>query len=143
MSGTVWLITHGEYSCYDVDAVCPDEKTANEIVERANRFGGEYEVEEVPLVSEVAFGFTVHKQTFWLADDGVHESTTVNLEPRGYPVKIDFSRSQLWEQRVDRGPEPYITVSVSGDDVERCRKVAGERFAWLQNEALEGRYHNG
>lgn len=138
---TMWIVSHGEYSRYAVDAICPDEATAQAVADRANQVCNlaedDYDafcIEEKAFVDDPA-----EVALLWVASTGggsfpdsegpawrgwlwpfVGEGVTQESHPD------DVARNRHW------------WVRAAARDPERARKIARDRAAELraQQEGL-------
>ena len=123
MSGTVWMVTSGEYSDYSVSCVCATKADAEEVADRLNRSEVRhaymrYRVEDVPLVTpgDVRVHIALH---VIFRDGETHEWTLTHTEfgdegsrPESFAYELGESHVHVW-----------------GTDHGRVRKVFSERVA--------------
>ncbi len=144
MSGVAYVVTHGSYSDYSVDAVFDDKALAEAHVAKLRDMSRsqDYEVEEFPLYSELpeyvsmlsmsmrvgAIRGTTRK---WTAEPVPEAGVEYVFDEFTYTdIYVDPSPNELRACRV-RGGKVGVDPSfyVDGIDHDRVRKVYGEKLA--------------
>lgn len=136
MAESVWLVSSGIYSGYQVHCVVPTQEVAQQIADKLNggrRGAGDYFVEERPWAAEsadvadrevrVAVGYVP-------ADAGHHAHEYIEREV----VTSDYLHVLVGPVNL---PTPATGVWVTGVDPERVRKVLSERLA-VEQARLDG-----
>ena len=135
-----WIVTEGSYSDYSVLCVCPDEATANAIVDAIGPDDSNY---HGPRVEEVVLrtGPPTVKEVLHLnwAMDGER-----NEDPYPYPPYEHTTKEFWWDEAQPAcktyayvsnaiAPNlPTVVLQVSGWDHERVRKVFSETKARIK-----------
>jgi hypothetical protein len=130
-----WIVTEGSYSDYSVLCVCPDEATANAIVDaigpdESNYYG--------PRVEEVALrtGPPTVKEVLHLnwATDGEGNEYPYPYQPYEHTTKEFWWEEALPACKVNVYVDNSLTVvlHLSGWDHERVRKVFSETKARIK-----------
>lgn len=144
MSDIAYVVTHGSYSDYSVDAVFTDKALAEAHVAKLQGVGRsqDYEVEEFPLYSELPeyasllsmsmrVGAIRGRYRSWTAEPAPEAGVEYVFDELNYTdICVDPSLNELRECRV-RGGKVGIDPSfyVDGTDHDRVRKVYGEKLA--------------
>jgi hypothetical protein len=123
----VWLIESGEYSNYRVHAVALSEEDAIEICRRANvplndYNQWEYSARSIVQPADVVLTYTAWARSpwDWEEDEGLQVDADVGFEVQVEGVIFDTNS----------------TVAARADSPERARKIAQDRAAQREAEAL-------
>ncbi|UDL15452.1 hypothetical protein SEA_PEPE25_77 [Microbacterium phage Pepe25] len=134
---SAWAISSGDYSDYQVSAICESKEIAEAVAAKMNLLEGKgpgyyggYEVEEIPLVDESIHRVTVYRMHVEIFDAGGtreerHWGTQKwSFEPDAPEVAWRWVRAPYIAARGGR-------LEVWGTDRERVRKVFGDQRAML------------
>lgn len=135
-----WAVSHGAYSYYGIDCICPDQATAEAVAAKLNspHPGASYDqhyIEEFPEVTSVeqvrthidySAQITIYgRQTPRRADEFTH--AVVYFTFNGDEPRQPEAHSRTTDHLTDDGGR--LTIIATGPDLGTCWKIARERYA--------------
>ena len=121
----IYIVTSGEYSDYQINAVFSTGEKAEEYVDA---YGSDYRIEEYPVDDTPV----ENKESIWLVSIDWKTGEALSANPENYDSyytdKVDTVQYQ------DTGFYKYLNFVLESDSMERVKKVASERF--MQVKAL-------
>lgn len=135
---TIYLLSSGEYSSYQVHAASDDGELIRKMVESRepiSRFAA-YEYEEVPWLHEMPTLYIVRRMGARIDSEGVVSGAYdhgYSFWPFEYPASY-LSTSPAKAEVRKLGST--FTLDVSGTDRQKVAKVYGEKLARLQSELM-------
>ena len=121
----IYIVTSGEYSDYQINAVFSTGEKAKEYVDA---HGSDYHVEEYPVDAEVK-----KNESIWLVSIDWKTGEALSANPVNYDSYYTDKVDNV--QYKDTGFDKYLDIFLESDSMERAKKVASERF--MQVKALQ------
>lgn len=137
---TAYLVSTGEYSYYRIRAVCLDKGEAESLAEWLGNSGGygdgHHEVEEVDIGDGWRNGphTDVLELRAYVYDDGEVDHRESHERWIGAPRDNNYDGPCKVTVEVGHYKRACVTVSVSGTDHERVRKVLSEQVAIAKHD---------
>ena len=121
MEKKIYIVTSGEYSDYEIDAVFTTKEKAVDYVEQ---HGTCYDIEEYNLDEEVE-----KKTQLWCIEFCVEDGKLCEACPSSYDRNKVVDTCSIFDTFGYRKDEPYIRFYIDADSMDRAVKIASERFA--------------
>lgn len=121
MEKKIYIVTSGEYSGYEINAVFTTKEKAVDYIEQ---HGTNYNIEEYNLDEEVE-----KKTQLWYIVFGVEDGKLHDATPRSYNRNEKVDTCSIFDTFGFRKDEPYICFYIDADSMDRAVKIARERFA--------------
>lgn len=119
MEKKIYIVTSGEYSEYEINAVFTTRKKAEEYVQQHGTY---YDIEEYELDKEVEKKTQLWSIVFCIEDGKFDEANPISYNKN---KKADIC---YVEERLGGGKMYYIIFLVDADSMNRAVKIARERF---------------
>lgn len=120
MDKKIYIVTHGEYSDYEIDAVFTTEEKAVDYVEQ---HGTDYKIEEYDLDEAVE-----KKKQLWYIEFWVEDGELLEAHPTSRNRNEVVDTCCIFEP-FNMEEKHYIRFYIDADSMERAVKIARERFA--------------
>lgn len=125
MNNKIYIVTSGEYSDYEIEAVFTTKEKAVEYVEQN---GTRYNIEEYNLDEEVE-----KKTQLWSIEFCVEDGKLCEASPTSYDRNKVIDTCFIFDTFGYRKEIPYIRFYVDADAMDRAVKIARERFASVKS----------
>ena len=125
MNNKIYIVTSGEYSDYEIEAVFTTKEKAVEYVEQN---GTRYNIEEYNLDEEVE-----KKTQLWSIEFCVEDGKLCEASPTSYDRNKVIDTCFIFDTFGYRKEIPYIRFYVDADAMDRAVKIAMERFASVKS----------
>lgn len=125
MEKKIYIVTSGEYSEYEINAVFTTRKKAEEYVQQ---HGTDYNIEEYNLDEEVEKKTQLWSIVFCIEDGKFDEA-----HPISYNKNEKVDTCSIFDSFGYRKKESYIFFYVDADSMDRAVKIARERFAAVKS----------
>ena len=120
MEKKIYIVTSGEYSEYEINAVFSTKEKANAYIQQRGTY---YDIEEYDLDEEVEKKTQLWSIVFCIEDGKFDEAN-----PISYNKNKEVDTCYV-EERFGDGKMYYIIFLVDADSMNRAVKIARERFA--------------
>ena len=120
MEKKIYIVTSGEYSEYEINAVFTTKEKAVDYVEQHGTY---YDIEEYELDKEVE-----KKSQLWSIVFCIEDGKFDEANPISYNKNKEVDTCYV-EERFGNGKMYYIIFLVDADSMNRAVKIARERFA--------------
>ena len=120
MEKKIYIVTSGEYSEYEINAVFTTKEKAVDYVEQHGTY---YDIEEYELDKEVE-----KKSQLWSIVFCIEDGKFDEANPISYNKNKEVDTCYI-EERFGNGKMYYIIFLVDADSMNRAVKIAMERFA--------------
>ena len=120
MEKKIYIVTSGEYSEYEINAVFSTKEKANAYIQQHGTY---YDIEEYDLDEEVEKKTQLWSIVFCIEDGKFDEAN-----PISYNKNKEVDTCYV-EERFGDGKMYYIIFLVDADSMNRAVKIARERFA--------------
>jgi hypothetical protein len=120
MKKKIYIVTSGEYSEYEINAVFSTKEKANAYIQQHGTY---YDIEEYDLDEEVEKKTQLWSIVFCIEDGKFDEAN-----PISYNKNKEVDTCYV-EERFGDGKMYYIIFLVDADSMNRAVKIARERFA--------------
>jgi hypothetical protein len=120
MDKKIYIVTSGEYSEYEINAVFSTKEKANAYIQQHGTY---YDIEEYDLDEEVEKKTQLWSIVFCIEDGKFDEAN-----PISYNKNKEVDTCYV-EERFGDGKMYYIIFLVDADSMNRAVKIARERFA--------------
>lgn len=125
MNNKIYIVTSGEYSEYEINAVFTTKEKAVEYVEQN---GTRYNIEEYNLDEEVE-----KKTQLWSIEFCVEDGKLCEASPTSYDRNKVIDTCFIFDTFGYRKEIPYIRFYVDADAMDSAVKIARERFASVKS----------
>lgn len=125
MNNKIYIVTSGEYSDYEIEAVFTTKEKAVEYVEQN---GTRYNIEEYNLDEEVE-----KKTQLWSIEFCVEDGKLCEASPTSYDRNKVIDTCFIFDTFGYRKEIPYIRFYVDADAMDSAVKIARERFASVKS----------
>jgi len=116
MTKKIYIVTSGEYSDYEINAVFTTEQKAVDYVEQ---HGTNYNIEEYNLDEEVEKKTQLWRIAFCVEDGKLQDA-----------IPTDYNRNEVVDTcYIFNTFKDYICFYIDADSMDRAVKIARERFA--------------
>jgi hypothetical protein len=120
MKKKIYIVTSGEYSEYEINAVFSTKEKANAYIQQHGTY---YDIEEYDLDEEVE-----KKSQLWSIVFCIENGKFDEANPISYNKNKEVDTCYV-EERFGDGKMYYIIFLVDADSMNRAVKIARERFA--------------
>jgi hypothetical protein len=120
MEKKIYIVTSGEYSEYEINAVFSTKEKANAYIQQRGTY---YDIEEYDLDEEVE-----KKTQLWSIVFCIENGKFDEANPISYNKNKEVDTCYV-EERFGDGKMYYIIFLVDADSMNRAVKIARERFA--------------
>lgn len=120
MEKKIYIVTSGEYSEYEINAVFSTKEKANAYIQQHGTY---YDIEEYELDKEVE-----KKTQLWSIVFCIENGKFDEANPISYNKNKEVDTCYV-EERLGDGKMYYIIFLVDADSMNRAVKIARERFA--------------
>lgn len=124
MEKKIYIVTSGEYSEYEINAVFTTKEKAVDYVEQHGTY---YDIEEYDLDEEVEKKSQLWSIVFCIENGKLDEASPIRYKEND---KVDTC---YVEERLGGGKMFYIIFIVDADSMNRAVKIASERFAAVKS----------
>ena len=120
MEKKIYIVTSGEYSEYEINAVFSTKEKAVEYVEQHGTY---YDIEEYDLDKEVE-----KKTQLWIIEFCIENGELCKATPTSYNRNKVLDTCSVFDNLDYRGTMQYIRLYIDADSMDRAVKIARERF---------------